>query len=92
MKVFTKRNALVGFVTLKALERRRRRRRQSALKVGLIVAAGVLSAGIFAALAIVVLRRTREQEPQRLEGYAIAPDTDGDAARAADVTPEPSAA
>jgi cell division protein FtsB len=73
--IFNKRNALVGFITLKALERRRRRKQRHVLRLAAFIALGIVSAGILAALAAVVLRRQREtpgEEGQRLEGFAIA--------------------
>jgi hypothetical protein len=74
--IFTKRNALVGFITLKALERRRRRRKRHALKLAAFVALGIVSAGILAAVAVAVIHRQKEgkepEEAQRLEGYAVA--------------------
>lgn len=79
MSIFNKRNALVGFITLKALERRRGRNRR-ALRLVAFVALGLVSAGVLAALAVVVLRRQREtgesEEGQRLEGFASADDED----------------
>ena len=58
MSVFTKRNAAVGYVTLKALESRLgRRKRRSGLKMAGYVALGVLSAGILAAVLAVLVRR-----------------------------------
>jgi hypothetical protein len=76
MNVFSKRNALVGFLTLKALQRRRQRKR-SAGKLAALVILGLLSAGVLAAVAAVVVRRQREgQESQHLEGYAVADEID----------------
>jgi len=74
VNVFTKRNALVGFLTLKVLERRRRRRRNG-LKLVLFLVLGLVSLGILAGLAAVVLRR-QHREPRRLEGYAISPEAE----------------
>jgi hypothetical protein len=45
--IFNKRNAAVGYLTLKALDRRHRRR--SGLRLGLYVALGLVSFGILAA-------------------------------------------
>jgi hypothetical protein len=73
--IFSKRNALVGFLTLKALQRRRHRKQRHALKLAMFVGLAIVSAGILAALAAVVLRRQREtsgEEGQRLEGFATA--------------------
>jgi hypothetical protein len=62
MTVFNRRNALIGFITLKvasrALERRRRRQRAGrGLKVALLVVAGIVSVGILAGIAAAFLRR-----------------------------------
>lgn len=79
MTVFSKRNALVGFLTLKALERRRHRQKRHAWKLVTFVVLGIVSAGILAAVAAAVLRRQRDasEETQHLQGYAVADDTDG---------------
>ncbi len=71
MSIFTKRNAAVGYITLKAASRalERRRRKRSGLKLALYLALGLVSLGILAGLAAVLLRR-QQGEPQRLEGYA----------------------
>jgi hypothetical protein len=67
--IFTKRNAVVGFVALKAISRaleHRRRRRQlerNAWKLGLLLALGLVSVGLFAALAV-ILRRQRDARLQ----------------------------
>jgi hypothetical protein len=55
--IFNKRNAAVGYLTLKALDRRHRRR--NGLRLGLFVALGLVSFGILAAVAAVHLRRRR---------------------------------
>ena len=72
MTIFTKRNALVGFATLKAISRLRARRKpkRSAWKLALLVVLGLVSLGVLAGLGAVVLHRQRE--PRRLEGYAEA--------------------
>ena len=88
MNVFTKRNALVGFLTLKALERRRRRKRNS-LKLVLFLVLGLVSLGILAGLAAVILRR-QHGEPRRLEGYAISPEAEDEiVGEYVTATPEP---
>jgi hypothetical protein len=79
VSIFTKRNALVGFVTLKALERRKQRRNRHALKLVALVVLGLVSAGVLAAIVAVALRRQRdagEPDERRLEGY-ITGDDDG---------------
>ena len=87
MNVFTKRNALVGFLTLKALERRRRKRK--GLKLVLFLVLGLVSLGILAGLAAVVLRR-QHREPRRLEGYAISPEAEDEiVGEYVTATPEP---
>lgn len=73
MNVFTKRNALVGFLTLKALERRRRKRK--GLKLVVLLVLGLVSLGVLAGVAAIVLRR-QHGEPGRLEGYAVGPDVE----------------
>ena len=60
MSVFTKRNAAVGYITLKAASRaleRRRSRRRSGLKLALYIALGLISVGILAGVAAVAMRR-----------------------------------
>lgn len=60
MNVFTKRNAAVGYITLKAASRaleRRRSRRRSGLKLALYIALGLISVGILAGVAAVAMRR-----------------------------------
>jgi hypothetical protein len=73
MSVFTRRNAIVGFVALKAasraLERRRGRERRSAIRRGLALGLGIVSVGVLAGLAAVYLRK-RGGEPKHIEGYA----------------------
>ena len=62
MNVFTRRNALVGFITLKALERRRRRQRAArGLRIALLVVLGIVSVGILAGVAAAYMRK-RGQE------------------------------
>jgi hypothetical protein len=74
MDVFNRRNALVGFATLKYLERRRQRQRTARmLKIALFVTLAVISVGILAGVAAAFLRSNRsEEEPQQLQGYAVA--------------------
>ncbi len=80
MTIYTKRNALVGYVTLKAasraLERRRRRKKRDAWKIVLLVVLGLVSLGILAGLAAVALRHQRE--PRHLEGYAVAEEAEAE--------------
>jgi hypothetical protein len=74
--VFNKRNALVGFITLKALSRRRQRRRRGA-KIAAFVTLGLVSVGALAAIAAVLYRRSGE-EGQSLQGYAVGDDADSE--------------
>jgi hypothetical protein len=62
VNVFNKRNALLGFVTWKALQQRRKRKQRHGLKVAAYVALGVVSAGILAAALAVALRRNGSAE------------------------------
>jgi hypothetical protein len=57
VKIFTKRNALVGFVAMKVLERRLRRKRGSRARRIAAVGLGVASLGALAGLAVLLLRR-----------------------------------
>ena len=65
MKIYTRKNALVGYLVLnarkRAVDKRIRRRRRSGLKVAAYVGLGLVSAGILAAvLAVAVKRRAHE--------------------------------
>jgi len=55
VNIFTKRNAAVGYVALRVLDRRFRMR--SGSKLGLYLALGLISFGILAGVAAVALRR-----------------------------------
>lgn len=61
MKIYTRKNAAVGYLTLKAVQRaidnKRARRRRSGLKVAAYVGLGLVSAGILAAALAIALRR-----------------------------------
>ena len=77
MKIFTRKNALVGYLVLnsrkRAVEKRIRRRRRSGVKVAAYVGLGILSAGILAAvLAVALKRRSGEGEESGLESGAEA--------------------
>jgi hypothetical protein len=93
MDVFNRKNALVGFATLKYLERRRRRQRTARmLKVALFVTLALVSAGILAGAAAAFMRSRRSEEVRQLQGYAVADEEpDGAAAQpeATTVEPEP---
>jgi hypothetical protein len=93
MTIFNRRNAIVGFITLKALERKLRRgRKRNGRKIAAFVALGVLSAGVLAAFAVFALRRQRDgQDEQRLEGYAVADEDIGDKPERFSPEPAPAA-
>ena len=61
MSIFNKRNALVGFLTLKWLETRRRRKKRNALKYATL---GLVSLGIIAGLGAVLVKRQRNGDEQ----------------------------
>lgn len=69
MSIFTKRNAVVGYLTLKALERRRKQR--SRIRLGVYIALGLISVGILAGLAAVLMQR-RSATVEESEGFATA--------------------
>lgn len=69
MSVFTKRNALVGFLTLNAASRMlRRRRRRNGARIVLLVMLGLVSLGLLACLAIVVRRQLGGAQPEEAAG------------------------
>jgi DMSO reductase anchor subunit len=73
MKIYTRKNAAVGYLTLKAIQRsmNRRRKRRSGLKVAAYVGLGLVSVGILAAvLAIALKHRSGETEETALESDA----------------------
>jgi len=73
MKIYTRRNAAVGYLTLKAIQRsvNRKRKRRSGLRVAAYVGLGLVSAGILAAvLAIALKHRSGEIEETALESDA----------------------
>ena len=60
MKIHTRKNSAVGYVTLKAIQRAmndRKRKRRRGLKVVAYVGLGLVSAGILAAVLAVALKR-----------------------------------
>jgi hypothetical protein len=70
MKIYNRRNAAVGYLTLKAIRRSidRKRKRRSGLKVAAYVGLGLVSAGILAAvLAVALKRRSGESDEIALE-------------------------
>ena len=64
--IFNKRNALLGFITWKALQQKRKKQRHM-LKIAAFVALGVVSAGVLAAILAVALRRNGNVEVEGLD-------------------------
>jgi hypothetical protein len=76
MNIYTRRNAAVGYLTLKGLQRRidkRRGRRRSGLRVATYVGLGLVSAGILAGVLAIMLRRRQGDAPE-----SAAFESDGD--------------
>ncbi len=65
MSIYTKRNAAVGYLALKALNRRRTKR--SRLKLGLYIGLGLISFGILAGVAAAALQRRRGTTVEALD-------------------------
>ena len=61
MSIYNRRNAAVGYLTLKAvgraIDKKRRRTRRSGLRVAAYVGLGLVSAGILAGVLAIALRR-----------------------------------
>jgi hypothetical protein len=77
VNIFTKRNAVVGYVALRVLDRRLRMR--SGSKLGLYIALGIISFGILAAVAAVASRRRGGTAVEGLdEGSAATDDTESE--------------
>jgi cytoskeletal protein RodZ len=99
VSVFTKRNALVGYVALKAAKRAarkrmpgRRKKRRSVWKLVGLGLLGLFSLGILAGLAVVLLRRQRE-EPGRAEEFDAGAEAESSVQHAAaEAVPEPAPA
>jgi hypothetical protein len=71
MSIYTRRNAAVGYLTLKAMQRavgKKRRPRRSGLKVAAYVGLGLVSAGILAGVLAIALRRRQGEAAEDL-GY-----------------------
>jgi hypothetical protein len=76
--IFNKRNALVGYLTLKALERRKWRRRRNVAKVATFAGLGLVSVGILAGVAAVVYKRHGGEIEQQPHGYAVGDDSESE--------------
>jgi hypothetical protein len=75
VKIFTKRNALVGYLALKSHSRARRRymrrqKKRSGLRLVTLLVLGILSVGLLIAFAGILHRRSRDGES--LEGADVA--------------------
>lgn len=78
MSIFNKRNAIVGYATIKAPSRalERRRKRRSGLKLGLYIGLGLVSVGILAALAAIAVRRQNGAAVDELEEETASTDAE----------------
>ena len=86
MTVFNNRNALLGFITWKALQLRRKKKQRHTLKIAAFVALGVVSAGILAAVLAVALRRNGSVEAEELSAEEFADELEAELEAA---VPEP---
>jgi hypothetical protein len=71
MKIYTRRNAAVGYLTLKAMQRaidKKRRPRRSGLRVATYIGLGLVSAGILAGILAIALRR-RQGDATEAPGF-----------------------
>jgi hypothetical protein len=87
MSFYNRRNAAVGYLTLKALQRsieKKRRKRRSGMKVAAYVGLGLVSAGILAAALAIVLKR-RHGDAEEFAGF----ETDSDIVGEYVTAPEP---
>jgi len=93
--IFTKKNALIGYLTLQAIQSKRRRgiplpgRKSSSWRLPLLLGLGIMSAGVLALLVAVMLRRHRE--PEHLEGYAVSGNSEGPIEGIPEPEPSPAA-
>jgi hypothetical protein len=87
MKIYTRRNAAVGYLTLKAMQRRiekKRGRRRSGLRVAAYIGLGLVSAGILAGALAIMLRRRQGDASE-----SAAFESDGDIVGEYVTAPEP---
>ena len=71
MSFYNRRNAAIGYLTLKAMQRaieQKRRKRRSGMKVAAYVGLGLVSAGILAAALAIVLKR-RHGDSEEIAGF-----------------------
>jgi hypothetical protein len=69
VSIYNRRNALVGFVAIKVIQRRLRRRKRTARKALVFGGLGLLSVGALVGVGAVLVKRQRG-EARHLEGYA----------------------
>ncbi|MDQ3379475.1 MAG: hypothetical protein M3546_04010 [Actinomycetota bacterium] len=67
MSVINRRNAVLGYATLKVLERRRKQKKRSASKVAVYLVLGLMSAGILAGLVALLVRRHRGEADEQVD-------------------------
>jgi len=86
MKIYTRRNAAVGYLTLKALQRKieRKRSRRSGFRVAAYVGLGLVSAGILAGVLAIALKRRADDAAE-----AASLNGDGDIVGEYVTAPEP---
>jgi hypothetical protein len=90
MKIYTRRNALVGYLVLKGRRRsieKKLRRRRSGLKIAAFVGLGLVSAGILAGLLAIALKRRSDEVAE-----ALSLDGDGEIVGEYVTAPEPAPA
>jgi hypothetical protein len=90
--IFNKRNAIVGFITLKAMSRwreeKRNRRKRRGARIAAFVTLGIVSVGIVAAIAAVLHRRSGDEVENKMHGFAIGEDADSEIVGEYVATPE----
>jgi len=86
MKIYTRKNALVGYLVLeskkRAIQKKVRRRRRSGLKVAAYVGLGLISVGVLAGVLAIALRHRSgdtadsafESDAEIVGEYVTAPD------------------
>jgi len=84
--IFNKRNAVLGFITWKALQLRRKQKQRNPLKIAAFIALGVVSAGVLAAVLAVALRRNGNAEAEELSAEEFADELEAELEAA---VPEP---
>ena len=89
MSIYNRRNAAVGYVALKAMQRaidKKRRPRRSGLRVAAYVGLGLVSAGILAGVLAIALRR-RHGDALEDSGFEVESEIVGDYVTAPEPVP-----